>query len=112
MLSDTEATRMLTGTRAPAAPPTRSTRRLQPIAEEPRRTPPPSRRAAPPPRKKSNTGRWLALLFVLAVVVGGVFAYQALNSSGQKTVQIKRVVDEHVDQAVQDFKDLVDRNTQ
>ncbi len=112
MLSDTEATRMLTGTRAPAAPPTRSTRRLQPIAEEPRRTPPPSRRAAPPPRKKSNTGRWLALLFVLAVVVGGFFAYQALNSSGQKTVQIKRVVDEHVDQAVQDFKDLVDRNTQ
>jgi eukaryotic-like serine/threonine-protein kinase len=113
MLSDTEATQMLSGTRITTPPPTRSTRRLQPIAEEPRRTPPPSRRTAPPPpRKRSNAGRWLALLFVLVVVVGGVFAYQALNSAGKKSVQIKRVVNEQVDQAVQDFKDLVDQNTQ
>jgi eukaryotic-like serine/threonine-protein kinase len=113
MLSDTEATQMLSGTRITTPPPTgRSTRRLQPIPEEPRRTPPPSRRAAPPPRKRSNAGRWLALLFVLVVVAGGVAAYSALNSAGQKSVQIKRVVNEQVDQAVQDFKDLVDQNTQ
>jgi serine/threonine protein kinase len=112
MLSDTEATQMLSGTRITTPPPTRSTRRLQPIAEEPRRTPPPSRRTAPPPRTRSNAGRWLALLFVLVVVVGGVLAYQALNSAGKKSVQIKRVVNEQVDQAVQDFKDLVDQNTQ
>jgi serine/threonine protein kinase len=113
MLSDTEATQMLSGTRITTPPPTgRSTRRLQPIPEEPRRTPPPSRRAAPPPRKRSNAGRWLALLFVLVVVAGGVAAYSALNSAGKKSVQIKRVVNEQVDQAVQDFKDLVDQNTQ
>jgi eukaryotic-like serine/threonine-protein kinase len=112
MLSDTEATQMLSGTRINPPPPTRSTRRLQPIAEEPRRTPPPSRRAAPPPRKQSNAGRWLALVFVLVVVIGGVFAYQALNSANSKSVQTKRVVNEQVDQAVQDFKDLVDQNTQ
>ncbi len=112
MLSDTEATQMLSGTRITTPPPTRSTRRLQPIAEEPRRTPSPSRRAAPPPRKQSNAGRWLALVFVLVVVIGGIFAYQALNSAGQKSVQTKRVVNEQVDQAVQDFKSLVDDNTQ
>jgi eukaryotic-like serine/threonine-protein kinase len=112
MLSDTEATRMLSGTRVTAPPSTRSTRRLQPIAEEPRRTPAPARRAAAPARKKSNAGRWLALVFVLVVVAGAIAAYSALNSSGQKTVQIKKVVDEHVGQAVQDFKDLVDQNTQ
>jgi len=49
---------------------------------------------------------------VLVVVVGGVLAYQALNSAGKKSVQIKRVVNEQVDQAVQDFKDLIDQNTQ
>jgi serine/threonine-protein kinase len=113
MLSDTEATRMLTGTRGvPAPPPTRSTRRLQPIAEEPRRTPPPSRRAAPPPAKKSNAGRWLALVLVVIVVIAGVFAYQALNNAGQKSVQIKPVTDQPFDQSVQSFKDLVDQNTQ
>ncbi len=82
MLSDTEATRMLSGTHITTPPPARSTRRLQPIAEEPRRTPPPSRRAAPPPRKRSNAGRWLALLFVLVVVAGGVAAYSALEQRG------------------------------
>jgi eukaryotic-like serine/threonine-protein kinase len=112
LLSDTEATRMLSGTRVTTPPPARSTRRLEPIPEEPRRPAPPSRRAATPPRKRSNAGRWLALVFVLVVVAGGVAAYSALNSAGQKSVHIKRVVDQKVDQAVQDFKDLVDQNTQ
>ncbi len=112
MLSDTEATRMLAGTRITTPPPTRSTRRLQPIAEEPRRTPPPSRRAAPPPRRQNRAGRWVALLLVILVAVGGVVAYQALDSAGQKSVQIKRVTKQKVDQAVQDLKDLIDQNTQ
>jgi eukaryotic-like serine/threonine-protein kinase len=112
MLSDTEATRMLSGTRVTAPPPARSTRRLQPIDEEPRRTPAPARRAAPPPRKKSSAGRWIALLFVLVVVVGAVAAYSALNSASEKSVHTKQVVDRKIDQAIQDFKDLVDQNTQ
>jgi serine/threonine-protein kinase len=114
MLDDTEATRMLTGTRVTTpAPATRSTRRLQPIAEEPRaRTPQPARRATPQPRKKSGAGRWIALLFVLVVVAGGIAAYSALNSAGQKTVQTKRVVEQKVDDAVQSLKDLIDQNTQ
>src|SRR5262249_21409526 len=60
MLSDTEATRMLTGTSVTSPPPTRSTRRLQPIAEEPRGTPAPARRAAAPARKQSTAGPWRA----------------------------------------------------
>jgi serine/threonine protein kinase len=112
MLSDTEATEMLSGTRVTTPAPARSTRRLQPIPEEPRRTPPPSRRTAPPPPRRSNAGRWLALLFVLVVVVGGVFAYQALNTAGQKTVHTRKVIDQKVDDAVQSLKDLVDENTQ
>jgi eukaryotic-like serine/threonine-protein kinase len=112
MLSDTEATQMLSGTRITTPPPTRSTRRLQPIAEEPRRTPPPSRRAAPPARKQSNAGRWLALVVVLVVVIGGIFAFQALNNAGEKSVQTKPVTDQPLDRSVQQFKSLVDDNTQ
>jgi hypothetical protein len=38
-------------------------------------------------------------------------AYQAIDSATKKTVQTKQVVDEKVGDAVQDFKDLVSRNT-
>jgi serine/threonine-protein kinase len=112
-LSDTEATQMLAGTRATGAAAPRPTRRLQPIAEEPRRvprTPPPSRRAAAPPRRR-GAGRWIALLCVILVIAGGVAAYQAITSATAKTVQTKKVVDENVDGAIQDFKDLVSKNT-
>jgi serine/threonine-protein kinase len=112
MLSDTEATQMLSGTRVTTPPPARSTRRLQPIEEEPRRTPPSSRRAAAPPRRRGNAGRWVALVLLLVVVAGAIAAYSAFNSAGEKSVQTKSVTDQQVDQAVQTFKDLVDRNTQ
>jgi serine/threonine-protein kinase len=113
-LSDTEATQMLAGTRTsgPVAP--RPVRRLQPIAEEPRRVarpPQPSRRAAPPPRRRRGAGRWIALLFVILLIAGGVVAYGAINNATKKTVQTRKVVDESVDKAIQDFKDLVSRNT-
>ncbi len=110
-LSETEATRMITGTRPSAAPAPRPTRRLQPIAEEPRRVPPPSRRAAPPPRERSGAGRWVALVLLIAVIAGGIVAYQAINSSTKKSVQVEKVTDGNLGDSVQSFKSLVDENT-
>jgi eukaryotic-like serine/threonine-protein kinase len=113
-LSDAESTRMLAGTRTtgtvPAREPVRPSRRMQPIAEEPRRTPPP-RRAAPPPRRRSRSGLWVTLLLLVVVIGGGVLGYQALNSASKKTVQLKPVVHQKVDDAVQSLKDLVSNNT-
>jgi serine/threonine-protein kinase len=111
-LSETEATRMLAGTRATGAVPAPRARRLQPIAEEPRRTPPPVRRAAAPPaRRRRGIGRWIALLCIIAVAAGGVVAYQAINNATKKTVQLKQVANDNVDDAVQTLKDLINANT-
>jgi eukaryotic-like serine/threonine-protein kinase len=107
-LDETEATRMLAGTTS--APPTRSTRRLQPIAEPPRRTPPPSRRAAAPPRSR-GAGRWIALVLVIVLVIGGFAAYRAIDSASTKTVTTKKVTNKNVDDAIQEFKQLVSDNT-
>ncbi|WP_051325070.1 protein kinase domain-containing protein [Candidatus Solirubrobacter pratensis] len=112
-LSETEATRMIAGTRPTGAALPRQTRRLQPIAEEPRRaprTPPPSRRAAAPPRRR-GAGRWVALLVVLLVIAGGIAAYVAVGNATQKTVQTKPITDQKVGDAVQSFKSLVGDNT-
>jgi serine/threonine-protein kinase len=112
-LSETEATRMLSGTRATSAPAPRTSRRLQPLPDEPRRAPPPSRsrRAAAPPPRRSSLRRWITLLMLLAVVAGGVVAYQAINNATAKTVHLKTVANDKVDQAVQQLKDLIDQNT-
>jgi eukaryotic-like serine/threonine-protein kinase len=113
-LSDTESTRVLAGTRTtgtvPAREPARPGRRLQPIADEPRRTPPP-RRAAPAQRRRSRAGLWVTLLLLIVVIGGGVLAYDALNSATKKTVQLKHVTEQKVDDAVQSLKDLIDNNT-
>jgi serine/threonine-protein kinase len=106
-----DTTRMLTGTRQTGAlPPAR--RRLQPIDEPPRRTPPPRpapRRAPTPQRERGGAGKWIALVVVLLVIAGGIFAFQNLGS--KKTVQLNPNVSGQVDDAVQSFKDLVDNNT-
>ena len=107
-----DATQMLTGTRQTGAvPPAR--RRLQPIDEPPRRTPPPRpapRRAAAPQRERGGgAGKWIALVLVLLLIAGGIFAYENLGS--KKTVQLNTSVSGKVDDAVQSFKDLVDNNT-
>jgi serine/threonine-protein kinase len=112
-LADTEATQMLAGTRTTAPParePVRPRRQLQPLVEEPRRSAP--RRAAPPPRRRRRGLRvWVALLVLLAVAAGGVAAYQAIDSASAKTVQLKKVVNEKADRAIQDLKDLIAQNT-
>jgi serine/threonine protein kinase len=110
-LPDDETTRMLsTGTRErPRRQP------LQPVIEEPRRAarPAPRRASTPPPRRKQGggAGRWVALVLALALLAGGAVAYQALDSAGAMSVQLKEDVQGTVDDAIQDFKELVDENT-
>jgi eukaryotic-like serine/threonine-protein kinase len=114
---DTEATRMLAGTQATSAlPRERERRRLEPLVEEPRRrttAPPPARRRqAPEPRRKSSgPGRWIALILVLAVVVGGIFAYQKMSDTAARGVQLKQDVSGRVDDAVDELKQLIEENT-
>ena len=50
-------------------------------------------------------------MLVLALIVAGVFAYQAINDATDKQVQLNEEVGGSVDDAVQSFKDLVDDNT-
>jgi serine/threonine protein kinase len=117
--TDTEATRMLAGTQATTAlPRERQRRRLEPIEEEPRRrttAPPPARRgrsAAPPPaRKKGGLGRWIALLVLIAVIAGGVVAYQKMSDNSTRGVQLKEDVSGRVDDAVDKLKQLIEDNT-
>jgi serine/threonine-protein kinase len=115
---DTAATRMLTGTAATSALP-RTTqapprRRLEPLDEPPTRAP---RRApaAPPPRRKKKSGAGLrlfvGLLIVLALAAAGVAAYQALESSGDGSVQLREEVRGNVDDAVGELRGLIEDNT-
>ena len=113
-LPDDEATRMLSPTASTGA--VRPRRPLQPVDEPPRRTsagrPAPARRQ-PPGRQKQRggAGKWSALLLVLALVAGGVVAYQAIGDATAKTVELNEDVGGNVDEAVQSFKDLVEQNT-
>jgi serine/threonine-protein kinase len=107
-LPDDEATRML----APTTSRPRARQPLVPVDEPPRRAP--QRRAPTPParRKKSGgAGKWVALVLVIALVVAGVFAYQAISDATDKQVQLNEDVGGSFDDAVQSFKDLVDQNT-
>ena len=115
---DLDATRALPGDDAtrmlpPTSTGTRARRPLQPLVEDapPPRRPAPSRRQPPPQRQKSGAGKWVALVLVLVVVIGGVIAYQAVNGGGNKQVQLNEDVGGSVDDAVQSFKDLVENNT-
>jgi eukaryotic-like serine/threonine-protein kinase len=116
---DTAATRMLSPTAATSALPRTSTaphRRLEPLDEPsapPRRAP--ARRQAPPPRKKksgSGARLFVGLLVVLALVVGGLAAYQAVNSSSSKSVQLRQDVKGQVNDAIEQLRGLIDDNTQ
>jgi serine/threonine protein kinase len=109
-LPQEEATRMLsTGTRE------RARRPLQPVIEEPRRAPArtaPRRASAPPSRKeRGGAGKWVALVLVLLLIAGGVAAYQTINSASAKTVTLKQPVTGTLDEAIQQFKALVNDNT-
>lgn len=109
MLPPTEdATRMLERTQSAPPPPRR---RLQPVDEPPRR-PAPKRRApaGPPPRKSGGgAGKWIALVLVLLLIAGGGYAYTQLGT--EKQVQLNEDVTGTVNDAVDDFKQLVQDNT-
>jgi serine/threonine protein kinase len=116
-LPDDEATRMLSRTAATGA--VRPRRPLQPVDEPARRTAAgrpgragtPSRQSQRPAKKRGRAGKWIALLLVLALIAGGVVAYQAINGATAKTVELNEDVGGRVDEAVQSFKDLVEQNT-
>ncbi len=120
-LADAEATRMLAGTQATGALPRdrpRPRRPLEPLPEEPRRAPRQAtgahrrRAAAPPPKRRGGLRALVALVLVLALAAAGLVAYQSLNASGGKAVHLEQQVKGKMDDAVQNFKDLVDDNTQ
>jgi serine/threonine protein kinase len=108
-LPDDDETRML----PPTSTGTRARRPLQPLVEDspPPRRAAPSRRQPAPRREKPGSGKWVALVLVVLAIAGGAFAYQAINSGGNKSVQLDQDVGGNVDDAVQSFKDLVDNNT-
>jgi serine/threonine-protein kinase len=109
-LGGEDATRMLPPTNSGTG--VRPRRPLTPLFEDapPPRRPAPSRRH-PPPERRSGAGKWIALLFVIVVVVAGVIAYQAVNSGGNKQVQLDEKIRGNLDDSVQSFKDLVSENT-
>jgi serine/threonine protein kinase len=119
-MDDTESTRVLARTQATTAmPPRERPRRLEPLPEEAQRRrrpePAPARRgrAAAPPARRRGAGirMWLGLLLVLALVAGGIAAYQAASGGVQKGVQLKQDVQGQVNDAVDQLKSLIEDNT-
>jgi serine/threonine-protein kinase len=115
---DTASTRMLSRTAATTALPPRARRQLEPIAEAPAaaRRPPARRQSAPPPaaaatRRRSGIGRWIALLVILALVAGGIAAYQSVGGVAQKSVQLRKDVTGRVDRAADQLRGLIQDNT-
>jgi serine/threonine protein kinase len=119
-MSDETATRMLTGTGATSALPRTSTgtaphRPLEPVDEPaPPRRAPARRPGAPPPRKRASAGvRAFVILLVLLAIAGAGFAgYEAVNSSGTKSIQLRNDVRGKVQDAVQQLRGLIQDNTQ
>jgi eukaryotic-like serine/threonine-protein kinase len=123
-LDPTSATRMLgdatAATRAePRRPAERTRRPLEPLDEPPRRRQP-ARASAPAPaerqreraRKKRNPFRGLiALVALLGVIVLGVVAYQLVQDSTARAVQLREDVRGGVQDAVDEIKGLIDDNT-
>ena len=70
-------------------------------------------RSAPPPRRKQGgAGKWVALVLVIALVIAGVIAFQAISNSGTGTCSSTRTSAGSVDDAIGEFKSLIDDNTQ
>jgi len=120
-VGDEDATHMLTGTGtgATSALPRTSAqtaprRRLEPLDEPaPPRRPPARRASAPPPRTRGGGMRALTALVVLVVLAAAGFAgYEALNSTGSKSVQLRENVHGKVSDAIQELHGLIDDNTQ
>jgi hypothetical protein len=78
--------------------------------------PPPSeaapRKGPRPPKKRRNPLRGMVLLVgLLAVVVAGVIAYQALQDGSNQAVQLKTRIHGDVQEAVDEVKSLIEDNT-
>jgi serine/threonine protein kinase len=118
---ETAATQMLSGTSATSAMPRTSSqtaprRQLEPLADQapPRRAAAARRPSAPPPRERSGGGMrlFVALVVVLALAAAGFAGYQALSSSGTKSVQLREDVGGKAQQAIDELRGLIDDNTQ
>jgi serine/threonine protein kinase len=116
---DTAATRMLTGTSATRAAPrtgpqTAPRQRLEPLVEPPTRRTAARRPAAPPPKRRQGSGTrlFVGLLVVLALVAAGIVGYQAVDSAGSKSVQLREEVRGQADDAIEELRGLIDDNTQ
>ena len=116
---DTESTRVLSGTAATSALPRTSQapprRRMEPI-DEPATAAPPPRRAAPAkparPRRRRGLGRLLLpLILLVALLVGGFLAVQAVQDTGGQSVQLREDVRGNVDEAVGELRGLIEDNT-
>ena len=117
--NDTAATRMLTGTSATSALP-RTTqapprRRLDPIDEPPTSPVRPRRAPAAPPARRRRRGGGLrlfvGLLVVVALAAAAFAAYQALDSAGGQSVQLREEVGGSVEDAVGELRGLIEDNT-
>jgi serine/threonine protein kinase len=113
---DTSATRMLgdatAATTSQTAEPRR--RRLEPLHEPPRRREPARAAAAARPaprRRRSPFKAILATVLLLGVVVIGELAYQLVEESSARAVQLKRDVSGNVQDAVDELKGLIEDNT-
>jgi serine/threonine-protein kinase len=118
----TNATQALSRTSATSALPARR-RRLEPI-DEPQPGPAPvappraarsHARSAPPPREVTRgggPGKWVALLLVIALIVAGVAAYQAVGGAGKQAVQLRQQVQGKANNAIDQLRGLINDNTQ
>jgi serine/threonine protein kinase len=118
----TNATQALSRTSATSALPARR-RRLEPIDEPlpgPAPVAPPRAararaRSAPPPREVTRgggPGKWVALLLVIALIVAGVAAYQAVGGAGKQAVQLRQQVQGKANDAIDQLRGLINDNTQ
>jgi serine/threonine-protein kinase len=112
MLGDaTAATRA--APRTSARPAQRTRRPLEPLDEPPRRRPPARAEAAAPARRRRRSPfrAVFALVLLLGAIVLGVLAYQLVQDSANKSVQLREDVRGNVQDAVDQLKGLIDDNT-
>ncbi len=113
----TSATRVLTGSTAAVAA------GATVAAAQPRQPRPPEAApqtaaemrgtATPAQQKPANVGRRrvLAALAILALLVGGGAAAFALSNGGSSSITLQPITGQNAQQAVQQMRDLVDKNT-
>jgi serine/threonine protein kinase len=102
----TMATHVLPSRSAPSPPPRVAARR--PAAAAPA---PAARRASAQPRRGQSVRRLAGLLAVLALLAVGAAVAIVATSGSERAVQLREVVADDAEQAVQQLQDLIERNT-